>query len=297
MFTSFRGVLDSLTSIFFSKALFLFISIFLSAWLVGCSTIPRADFEADKIGNVGVVSLIGDKAVLCYRGATMFGNKSWVLDMAPFDPDEMLQRQVETVLSRDFGYQVVHVDYNQEEWWGDEGAVTESLCQRYGERRNKIYIEKAADLGVRLGLDAVFVILPLQLYTHYTVEPHGLLVYSFGFNEQVTRTWAGISAYIDLVSVKDRKSVVTALLENEQRSLNSFSSRPLVRLMDNPLREVALKGPSDSDREKLEEAFGRAVDDSHIQHAVRYMFRPPYSARNESDQLELAPSGQAESGK
>ncbi|MBW2645988.1 MAG: SRPBCC family protein [Deltaproteobacteria bacterium] len=94
-----------------AKIFFLFVLLTLSA----CATLPSSVEDLtppEELGNIAVLSALGDKLNINYVGATIFGNRHNAADVSEWDIDNFVVKKAEGYL-KESGYIVKRISYEK----------------------------------------------------------------------------------------------------------------------------------------------------------------------------------------
>lgn len=94
-----------------AKIFFLFVLLTLSA----CATLPSSVEDLtppDQLGNIAVLSVLGDKLNITYVGATIFGNRYNAADVSEWNIDNYVVKKTEDYL-KESGYAVKQISYEK----------------------------------------------------------------------------------------------------------------------------------------------------------------------------------------
>lgn len=246
--------------------------------LSACSTLSRSQYQADQDPKVAVVSLLGSKVGIYYQGVTVFGNQYKEVELSPFDPDSLYQQRIETVLERDMGYQVVHVDYDADAWLAlEDDRDTWSAGRIFARPVNLYrYRENLKALADQHNLDAVFVLVPSSTQTGSAVEPEGISMFVTGRNEKVTGAFGGVAARLFLVDGETQEEVADTQLRKKGfiNPYRPLENKPFKNLRETPLASLAVRDETEKDRQALAELFSTVVTDEFFQFTLEKILKP-----------------------
>ncbi|WII73517.1 hypothetical protein QJS83_06485 [Bdellovibrio sp. 22V] len=77
-----------------------FFLILPSLLLTNCSTISVDESKVKNLNNIGIVSVLDDKATLKYQGTTVFTNKEYTTNTASWDVNKVMTEKVNAELSQ-----------------------------------------------------------------------------------------------------------------------------------------------------------------------------------------------------
>ncbi|MBL7252596.1 hypothetical protein [Alloalcanivorax marinus] len=242
--------------------------------LGGCAS--KAPFEHEDMERIAVLSLMGDEVDIAYKGATNFGNDRIKVDLSEANLDQIYRTRIEQSLRDHFNYQLVHVDYDRQIWLDSDIEQPFFSLKTWMETPIDRYRPLVSDLARENRLDAVLLLIPLDAYTGFIVEPHGLGIYTGGFNGGVTHATAGIFAGLGLFNGQDGSLVEMAILEANPEnpvldffSINMFKGRPIKNLTGTDLYRIAKEPITEQHKRELVQLYDDLMADPYLADTVK----------------------------
>ena len=243
--------------------------------MVGCASRENMLLKDKSEKRVAVISLLGDKFEVYYRGVTAFGNKRKSIDINDIGVNEYVEERFSSSIQEKYGMKVVPVNVDRVGMAEKYAEHTLSLRGMYANPLD-LKLEKIrpeiSSIATSNNLDAVIIIAPAALYTGTTVEPEGMSLHSWGINDAVAGSYVNIFAGILVVDPETGRHVEYAQFKRPDSNgwpENPQDVRAMVSVKGTPLQDLAQRDVTDQDKQALSDILLTILDDELVDHTLK----------------------------